>query len=190
MAKTTASKRAKGGARKKKPAIEDKSEIVVRSGSYDGTHASSNFVVSGHSTGSPYTEMEALSHDVSRAAGVVPAYTDEDINGLQMNSGSKRRHRSHTAQQYSDDTSLMDVRSMRDGTRSEQNYDPAINSGADLDGPELYGPRPSLLAPRPLHPGRSYWKTGLWGALALASTAVVGLVVVQALRKSGRIRTW
>ncbi len=51
--------------------------IVIKSGSYDGATRSTDFVVSGHSTGSPNSEMEALSQQVSRDAGAVPAVPRE-----------------------------------------------------------------------------------------------------------------
>lgn len=46
----------------------------IYSGSYDGSHGSQDFVVSGHSTGSPYSEMEAMSIQNSIDVGAVPYY--------------------------------------------------------------------------------------------------------------------
>ena len=51
---------------------------VIKSGMYDGSNSSRDFVVSGHSTGSANTEMEALSHQVSIDAGRVPDYQVDD----------------------------------------------------------------------------------------------------------------
>jgi hypothetical protein len=60
-------------------AAEQRARVLHR-GSYDGTSTSQDFVVSGHSTGSPYSEMEGLSHQVSLDAGKVPDYQiDEGV---------------------------------------------------------------------------------------------------------------
>jgi hypothetical protein len=44
------------------------SSKIIKGVDYDGSQSSKDFVVSGHSTGSANTEMEALSHQVSRDA--------------------------------------------------------------------------------------------------------------------------
>lgn len=79
---------------------------VIKSGIYDGSNSSRDFVVSGHSTGSPNTEMEAMSHQVSIDAGRVPDYTVDDY--------------------------VPDLK------------DRGFGATADIDGPELYGPKPSI----------------------------------------------
>lgn len=56
---------------------------VIKSGMYDGSNSSRDFVVSGHSTGSSNTEMEALSHQVSIDAGRVPDYPVDDYSPAQ-----------------------------------------------------------------------------------------------------------
>ncbi len=47
---------------------------VIKAGGYNGSGSSRDFMVSGHSTGSQNSEMEALSHQVSIDAGKVPDY--------------------------------------------------------------------------------------------------------------------
>lgn len=49
--------------------MSDARRYVIKSGDYNGGSASSDFMVSGHSTGSPYSEMEELSEQVTRDAG-------------------------------------------------------------------------------------------------------------------------
>ncbi len=56
--------------------------IVVRSGAYNGATSSNDFVVSGHSTGSPNSEMEAISQQLSRDVGNGPEYPLESTNDL------------------------------------------------------------------------------------------------------------
>jgi hypothetical protein len=52
--------------------MSDARRYVIKSGDYNGGNSSSDFMVSGHSTGSPYSEMEELSEQVTRAAGGLP----------------------------------------------------------------------------------------------------------------------
>ena len=46
--------------------------IIVKAGAYNGSTSSSNFIVSGHSTGSPNSEMEAISQQLSKDVGNIP----------------------------------------------------------------------------------------------------------------------
>lgn len=49
----------------------------VKSGTYDGTTSSDDFVVTGHSMGAANTEMEALSQQLSYDVGKIPDYPIE-----------------------------------------------------------------------------------------------------------------
>lgn len=52
--------------------LADAKRYTVRYGDYNGASSSDDFMVSGHSTGSPYSEMEELSNQVTRDAGGLP----------------------------------------------------------------------------------------------------------------------
>jgi len=49
--------------------LADARRYVIKKGEYNGAEDSSEFLVSGHSSGSPYSEMEELSKQVTRDAG-------------------------------------------------------------------------------------------------------------------------
>lgn len=136
---------------------------VIKAGVYDGSESSSDFVVSGHSTGSSNTEMEALSHQVSRDVGAVPAYPTDNY------------YRSEEST-----TDLLD-------------RPPELNRGdkdfSDLGGPLLYGPKPSLLRDSPLNSNAQSWfskRTGVLSALGLAAAAAIGFVTVNTMLESSK----
>lgn len=110
---------------------------VVKGGAY-GRVRSSDFAVSGHSTGAATTEMEALSHQVSRDAGQVPAYETDGYRSQTY------RDRLDTA---SDSVFGGEVR----------DFDPEFAAG-----PLLYGDKPSLLQKNP-----SAFSSGTSSALKL-----------------------
>ncbi len=83
-------KRQKYPAQKK--TLTDARRFVIRNGDYNGSSSSSDFMVSGHSTGSPFSEMEELSQQVTRDAGGVgyqePIYADDRSDtGYEMYQG-------------------------------------------------------------------------------------------------------
>jgi hypothetical protein len=132
------------------PVAENGSK-VIKGGTYDGSHSSSDFIVSGHSTGSANTEMEALSHQVSLDAGVVPAYsTESDI-------------RSDTVISNKNVLPVLDNSSDVD----------------DLGGPMLYGPSPTLLKERPLQTNKTSRRTLLWSTLGIGAVAVIGYIAYK-----------
>jgi hypothetical protein len=51
--------------------------VVIKAGEYNGGSASSEFMVTGHSTGSPYSEMEELSEQLTRDVGGLPYHPVE-----------------------------------------------------------------------------------------------------------------
>jgi hypothetical protein len=55
-----------------KKALADARRYVIKAGEYNGGTSSSDFMVTGHSSGSPYSEMEELSKQVTRDAGGLP----------------------------------------------------------------------------------------------------------------------
>lgn len=61
--------------------LSDARRYVIKNGEYNGGSSSSDFMVTGHSTGSPYSEMEELSEQVTRAARGFgyqePVYADD-----------------------------------------------------------------------------------------------------------------
>jgi hypothetical protein len=75
-----------------KKILSDARRYVIRNGDYNGATPSSDFMVSGHSTGSPYSEMEELSRQVTRDAGGyryrAPEFAnDQGETGYQMYQG-------------------------------------------------------------------------------------------------------
>jgi hypothetical protein len=108
---------------------------VIKSGVYDGSGSSRDFVVSGHSTGSQNSEMEALSHQVSIDAGRVPDYNSND--------------------------SIPDLK------------DHGFGATADLDGPELYGPKPAFTGSGNLNEGGiPLKKIAVWSSIGAAGAAL------------------
>lgn len=121
---------------------------VVKAGYYDGTLPSKDFVVSGHSTGASTSEMEALSHQVSRDAGAVPAYPTDDY-----------------------------FRAQKPTIPMGQTIPEDERDTADLGGPELYGPEPDLLEQsslREIRGERSLGRRILRGSLGILGASVVG----------------
>lgn len=119
---------------------------VIKGGVYDGSSPSTDFVVSGHSTGSANSEMEALSHQVSIDAGRVPDYPVDDNFRMQK-----------SPETFGE--------AMPEDDRDT----------ADLGGPELYGPKPDLLQDSPLSPKSKIPTVGLWGSIGLAAAALAGV---------------
>ena len=130
---------------------------VIKAGVYDGSSPSTDFVVSGHSTGSANSEMEALSHQVSIDAGRVPDYPVDNEFVMQ---------------------------------RSVDAYDEEVPEDdgdmADLGGPDLYGPKPSLLQDSPLSPKSKIPSIGLWGSIGLAAAALAGVAAFSYFGKRVR----
>lgn len=114
--------KSKKSKKQNKRADKAKPNRVIHAGVYDGSEPSSSFVVSGHSTGSANTEMEALSYQVSRDAGAVPDYPNEDS--------------------YVEEKQISQLGSTIPGGGPQF---------PNLGGPELYGPHPDLLEESPLH---------------------------------------
>lgn len=123
---------------------------IVKGGMYDGSHPSTDFIVSGHSTGSPNSEMEALSHQVSRDAGEVPAYPTDDNYRIQKTS--------------------TDI-----GSKMPEDY----RDTSDLAGPEMYGPRPTLLKQKSLEQMQGSKRFGLWSSIGLIGAALAGFAAYK-----------
>ncbi len=136
----------KNSQERRDPVAENQSK-VIKAGIYDGSQSSKDFVVSGHSTGSQHSEMEALSHQVSIDAGAVPAYETDD---------------NYLVHKTSTDFGEALPEDRRDT--------------ADLGGPDLYGPHPDLIEDHPIklnRPAGRRW--GLWGSLGLVGAGALGL---------------
>lgn len=120
--------------------LSDARRYVIKKGEYNGADDSSAFMVSGHSTGSPYSEMEELSNQVTRDAGGLPY--------KQVEFGSDQ---------------------------GETGYDLDQGEGlGDLGGPEMYGPKPSLLRKSPIARERTSRGLAIGAAVGLGVAAVLG----------------